>query len=241
MKQFSIQHFSQSATYAVTASVTILGLLFMGFFFAEPSITHGQVQSSEFTVSQTIVDETSFLVEPADVSTSGSINGVTGGNASGTTDFSVISNNATGYYVEIDFFDNGSTEAMQGETTLSSAIVDYLGSAAEPDYGYTATTSAQFAYTVSSVDPEDTDDSFLNFGGACGTGNVSATQNGTATSTKCWMAPATTPFRIVDSGNAATAGATSTIEFDITVPSGAVPVPTAEVYTATATLTLYIQ
>jgi len=245
MKQFSIQHLSQSATYAVTASVTILGLLFMGFFLAEPSITHGQIDSDDFTITQEITGETSFLVQPTDVTTSGQIAGLTGGNASGTTQFAVISNNSTGYTVDIEFLSNGTAQAMIGDDDASEAIVDYVAAddatTDEPTYGYTSNASAQFAYTVTSDTPSDTDDSFLNFGSACATGNGSASQNGNSTSTKCWMGPDTDAFQIVDRNTSAPTGATTTIEFDITVPSNAVPVPTAQFYTATATLTLTVQ
>lgn len=241
MKTDYIQHLRQSAIYALVASVTIVALLFVTFFFAEPAITHGQVDTTpDFTVTQQITDATSFLVDPVDVTTSGSIDGVTGGNASGTTDFSVISNNATGYYVEIDFFDNGTPQTMLGNITSSEAIRDYgpAGGLGEPDYGYTASTAAQFAYTVTSLTPSDTDQSFLNNGAAC---NAGSNQNGVASNTKCWMEPDTTTFRIVDRSSSALTGATSTIEFDITVPSGATPALSAETYTATVTLSLFTQ
>lgn len=230
------QHLRQSAAYAVVASTTSVSLLFVGFFLAEPNIGHGQAQTSEFTITQTIVDETSFLVEPADVTMSGTINGVTGGQATGTTQFVVQSNNSTGYYVEIEFFDNGTPNAMLGETTLSEALRDYGGDTGvgEPSFGYTASTAAQFAYTVTSSTTADTDQSFLNNGGACNAGT-------TQTPATCWKSPDTSPFRIVDRATAATNGATSTITFNVTVPSGATPVPSAEPYTATATLSLFTQ
>jgi hypothetical protein len=220
--------------------VTIVSLMFTAFFFAEPAITHGQADTSTFTVSQQITDATSFLVPPVDVTTSGSIDGVTGGNASGTTDFVVQSNNATGYFVVIDFFDNGTDQTMIGNISGAESIRDYgpAGGLAEPDYGYTASTAAQFAYTVTSLTPSDTDQSFLNNGAAC---NVGSNQNGTASNTKCWMEPTTSDFRIVDRTTSALTGATSTIEFDITVPSGAVPALSAESYTATVTLSLFTQ
>lgn len=240
MNSHTFRHLRQSALYAFTASVTIVALLFTVFFFAEPAITHGQADTATFTVSQQITDATSFLVAPVDVTTSGSIDGVTGGNASGTTDFVVQSNNATGYFVNIDFFDNGTAETMLGDITASESIRDYgpAGGLGEPDYGYTASTAAQFAYTVTSLTGSDTDQSFLNNGAAC---NAGASQNGATPATKCWMEPDVTNFRIVDRGNSALTGATSTIEFDITVPSAPVPALSAEGYTATVTLSLFTQ
>ncbi len=239
MHKFTIQNFGQSALYALTASLTIASMLFVGFFFAEPSITHGQVDSSTFTIRQQIVDETSFLVNPTNVTMSGSINGVTGGNATGSTQFSVISNNATGYYVEISFFNNATPQTMLGDVTASEAIRDYTASSTEPGYGYTASTAAQFAYTVNSDNTGDTDDSFLNSGGLCN--QPAGSGNGATKVTKCWMEPTVSAFRIVDRNTSAITGATSTVEFDITVPSGATPVPSAETYTATATLSLFTQ
>jgi len=241
MIQFTTKQFGQSALYALAASTTIVSMLFTAFFLAEPSITHGQAGPGpfEFTIQQEIIGEASFLVAPSDVTTSGTINGLTGGNASGTTDFSVISNNATGYIVRISFEDNGTAQTMIGDTTASEAIVDYVASTTEPGYGYVNRTSAQFAYTVTSVTAADTDDSFLNNGTLCNSSGGS--QNGAAKNAKCWMEPRVAAFDIVNRDTSAPTGATSTIEFDITVPSSAVPVPSAETYTATATLTLLTQ
>lgn len=232
---FTISHFRQSALQAFIASSVILTLLFATFFVAEPAISHGQVDTADFYIRQTIVDETSFLVPPANVTMAGSINGVTGGQATGTTEFSVISNNTAGYYVEIAFFDNSTPQAMIGDVSFSESIRNYGGDAAgQPSFGYTASTAAQFSYTVTSLTTSDTDASFLNNSSAC---NAGATQ----TANTCWKAPSTSGFRIIDRNSAAITGATSTLTFNVTVPSGAAPVPTAETYTATATLSLFVK
>lgn len=225
-----------AATYAVSA-VTIFATAFYGMFLlAEPGISYGQSDTSEFIIQQTITDESSFQVEPPDVTMAGSINGVTGGNATGSTSFVVRSNNATGYYVEIDFFNNGTPEAMNGNLTASEAIRDYDGDiGGEPSFGYTASTAAQFAYTITSSTTADTDQSFLNNGSACNAAG------GAQTAATCWKAPDTTAFRIIDRSTSASAGATSTLQFNVNVPSGAVPIPSAETYTATATLSLFTQ
>jgi hypothetical protein len=243
MNKLSINNLGRSAIYAFIATTVILSLLFISFSLAEPSITHGQAGPGpfDFTITQTIVDETSFLVAPNDVVTSGSINGVTGGTANGSTDFSIISNNSTGYVVSISFEDNGTDQTMIGDITGSEAIRDYDGTVAgEPSYGYNASSAAQFAYTVESLLDSDTDQSFLNVASICNPG-TGGNGNGATKADKCWMEPTVAPFQIVDRDSSAINGATSTIEFDITVPSGAVPVPSAETYTATATLTLVTQ
>lgn len=226
------KHISQSFLQSLAAASTIVSLLFMTFFFAEPTISHGQSDTSTFTIRQTITDESSFLVDPANVTMAGNLNGVTGGNATGTTYFVVQSNNSAGYYVEIAFENNGTPEAMIGDVTASESIRDYGSGLTEPSYTFTASTAAQFAYTVTSSTTADTDQSFHNNGAAC---NISTTE----TAATCWKAPDTAAFRIVDRSSSAVTGATSTIQFKVHVPSGAAPVPVAETYTATATLSLF--
>ncbi len=235
MKINPVNNLSTSALYALIASVTAIALLFVTFLAAEPQIGRGQADDSTFTIRQTIVGESSFLVEPANVVMAGSINGITGGNATGTTQFVVQSSNGAGYYVEIDFFDNIGAEAMLGDVSQSEALRDYRGDVAgEPSFNFISTTSAQFAYSVTSSTTLDSDPSFLNNGTLCNTGS-------TRTFGACWKSPSTTGFRIVDRSSAAVTGATSTILFRVDVPSGASPVPVAETYTATATLSLFVK
>lgn len=237
MSNSNIKSLTQNATYALVAAMTILASLFAGFFMAEPSISYGQVATSnDFYIRQTITAESSFLVQPTDVTASGTINGVTGGNATGSTQFVVQSNNATGYYVEIDFFDNVGATAMRGDVTGSESLRDYSGDVTgQPSFNFTASTAAQFAYTVISSTTADTDDSFDYNGGSC---NQASFDNADGS---CWKAPSTSGFQIIDRGLPATSGATSSIQFKIHVPNGAVPVPSAETYTATATLSLFLQ
>lgn len=237
MKNNIFTHLSQSAVYAVMASLMIVSLLLSFFFVVEPTISYGQADTATFTIKQTITDETSFLVNPSNVVASGTINGVTGGTATGTTDFSVISNNANGYRVDIAFADaDADGTIMRGNISLGDEIHDYGGdTGGQPSYNYSASTSAQFAYTVSSVTTLDTDQSFLSNGtNACNTGSTDAG------GLHCWKSPDTSAFTIIDRDSAAPAGATSTLTFNIVVPSGATPVPEAQTYTATATLSLYI-
>lgn len=225
---------SQAAFQAVVSASLIVTLLFAGFIIAEPRISHGQSDTKTFRIRQTITDETSFLVAPANTTMVGTVYGITGGSATGTSRFVVKSNNSTGYYVEISYL-HGGTQAMVGDKDGGAQLRDYTGDVAgEPSYNFTASTAAQFAYTVNSSTTGDTDPSFKNNTTVCNSG---ATQ----TFGKCWKKPTLAAFRIISRTSPATTGATSTIYFKVHVPSGAVPIPIGQTYTATATLSLFIQ
>lgn len=230
MNTYSQKHFSQSALYALAASGTIVALLFTTFFIAEPAISYGQSDTASFTIQQTITDETTFLVNPSDVTMVGSIAGLTGGNATGTSSFVVKTNNATGYYVDISF--QGDPQAMVGDDDADEGILDYEAATMEPTYNFTTSAAAQFAYTVTSSSSNHTDLSFLDGGASCGTGSGQGS---------CWMAPSTTAVRIVDFNGTAASGASSTVQFKVHVPNSPSPALTAQTYTATATLSLYTQ
>lgn len=238
---FTQQKVSEALIFGVLGSVAVFFVLSLGFSAAEPRISHGQESaSSTFYIRQTITDETSFQVEPANVTMNATISGLTGGQATGTSGFVVLSNNATGYYVEIDFFDNAGVNAMRGDITGSDAIEDYNSATNTPTFGYVAPTSGnggEFAYTVVSSTTLDTGQLFLNNGSYCNAG----TQDNGDTTEDCWMAPSTTAVRIIDRDSSASAGASSTLTFNVTVPNNPSPIPSAETYTATATLSLFTQ
>jgi hypothetical protein len=183
-----------------------------------------------------ITDEISFLVQPANVQATSSINGITGGTANGSTTVSVRTNSNTGYYMTIAFVDNGTPNAMEGDVSGSQSIHDYLTSSSTvPDYLFsTASTSAVFAYTVSALDDTDIAQAFLDNGADC---NIPIGSGGAYTADRCWMEPRTSSFEIIDRTSAAASGATSTVHFRIHVPNNPNPALVADTYTATATLT----
>ena len=147
----------------------------------------------------------------------------------------VLTNNAAGYRVDISFEDNTTANAMLGDVSGSLAIRNYdSDTGGQPSFGYSASTTAgMFAYTVLSTTTTDTAQSFLENGAAC---NQSG---GDDFNLACWKSPAIAPFTIVQRGSSAVTGATSTVLFNVTIPNSANPVPEAETYTATATLSLY--
>ncbi len=226
----STRYFIQSAWQAIVASMLVVILVALSFIMIEPTVGQA-VTSGPFTIKTTITDEISFLVNAANVVATGSINGITGGTANGTTTAVVRTNSSTGYNMSIAFFDNGSGQAMQGDVSGSDAIRDYPAIGGQPTFTFsTASTSSVFGYTVSAAATSDLDPSFLNNGSACNTGS-------TYTADRCWMEPTTTNFTIINRGSSATNGATSTIMFRIHVPNSPTPGLVADVYTATATLT----
>jgi len=224
--------------YALVSATLITTLALALYFVVEPRITRAVAVDTTppFTISQTILGENSFLVDPTSQAMSGSINGLTGGTAYATTSFSVRSNNSGGYFVDIDFADADlDGVAMLGINSGSDAIANYNGGL-DADFNFsTAQPNAVFGFTVDSINAGDTADTFLSIASNCGEAA------GTDLGGQCWIGPSTTAsIRIVDR-DAPTASATSTLVFRVYVPSGASPVVAADTYVATATLSLILQ
>lgn len=225
------KNYLQALEQSAVATFLIVALLAVTFFVAEPSVGQA-VDSTAFTIKQTITPEISFLVNAPNVTMNGSLNGVTGGTANGTTSAVVTTNNSNGYTMTIAFANNTTDNAMLGDVSLSTAIRDYPASSSEPTYGfYTSSSSSVFGYSVTASTTSDLDASFKHDGTSlCNTGAV-------VTPGICWMEPKTTSFQIINRGTAATSGATTTISFKVHVPNAPSPALVTDVYTATATLT----
>ena len=69
---------------ALVAALLTIALLGTSFALFEPIVSHGQVSSNDFTITQEIQSEISFLTQPGNVTMSPAIQGVTGGTAFGT-------------------------------------------------------------------------------------------------------------------------------------------------------------
>ena len=201
-------------------------LLVLSFAVLEPAIS--LAQTSTFSVRQQVTSEVSFSTSAANVTMAGSLAGLTGGNATGTTLVAVQTNSATGYNMTIAFTNN---PAMRGETTGSTAIGNY-GTTTEPTFNFFASTSAVFAYSVYASTTADLDQSFKSNGSACNTGAAS-------TANTCWMGASTTAFQIIARTTAATTTpATTTVQFRVNIPNNPTPAVQSDFYTATATLTV---
>lgn len=224
-----------AAVQALVATLIICTLLGLSFFLAEPRVGRAQDTSGPFTISQVITGETSFLVDAQNTTLSGSLNGITGGTANGSTSVSVQTNSPTGYTMTIAFYNNGTPQTMQGRTTASESLRDYPAAGGEPTYAFsTASTSAVFAYTATAVTTSDLDQSFLNNGSnAC---NEPAGSR--ASYDNCWMEPTVSSFQVIDRDSSAVSGATTTLHFRVHVPNNPTPGLVADTYTATATLTV---
>lgn len=165
----------------------------------------------------------------------GSIAGLTGGYATGTTVASINTNNATGYNMTLHFATNSVSHAMVASTTNPSSayISNYTpASGGVPDFTWVDNTtgqSAEFGYTVRASTTGEVDSSFMNNGSACAAGT-------TETNDRCWLNPTTTPERIINS-TASNGSSTTTIKFKVAVPNAPSPALPSGFYIATGTLT----
>ena len=214
------------ALMCTIAAVTVLTLSFM---ILEPTVSRAQA-SNTFAVRQTITAEISFLATSSAVTMNGSIAGITGGNATGTTQVVVQTNSAGGYNMTLAF---SGTPAMRGDATANTGIVNY-GTTSVPTYNFFASSSAVFAFNVSASNSPDVATAFKNNGTVCNSGATVSLAN-------CWMGPSTTPMVIINRTVAATTSATTTLQFRVNVPNNPNPALQSDTYTATATLTATAQ
>jgi hypothetical protein len=229
MKSTLLSHSAKIAFACAVATVFFGGVLFLSL---EPTIGRTATfatTTDEFLITQTITGEISFAALTPDVTMAGAINGITGGNSTGTTYAVVRTNSVTGYTMDISF---SNSPAMRGNVSTSTAIRNYVGVSGEPQFAFTASSAALFAYTVSASNTTDLDRSFLDNGSVCDS------IGGSDTADACWMGnTGTSTFRIINRGSAADTGATTSIKFRINVPNNPSPAVAADTYTATATLT----
>ena len=217
---------------SLIATILIVALGLLSFLSLEPTV--GRAISSNFTVSQQITNEISFIATTSATTMVGSIAGLTGGYATGTNRTVVNTNNPTGYNMTIAFPTTTSGRAMQASST--SYIDDYIpvgGAPTSTDYNWidpSSGTASRFGYSVAASTTAELSVFFRNNGSVC---NTAA---GGDVFDKCWARPSTTPVTIVNS-TSPNSSSTSTIKFKVAVPSNPNPALPATFYYATGTLT----
>lgn len=157
----------------------------------------------------------------ADVNLAPNLGGVSGGTSTGSTTFTVITDNPAGYTVTI----NASTSpAMQSG---SNSIADYVPAGGVPDFLFTTDpTEAHLAYSPEGVDVALR---FQDAGSVCGVA-------GSDTLNRCFDGLSTTPVEIVRrTSSNHPAGATTSVRFTVGI-GGNINVPEG-VYVATTTIT----
>lgn len=220
-----------SARNAFVASILVLALGIGTFFAFEPSV--GRAIGSNFTVSQTITAEISFLATTSATTMVGGIAGVTGGYATGTNMTVVSTNNSAGYNMTLQFSSSTAMNLNNG----TSFINNYTPAATTaPDFVWADNSSgqaAEFGYTVRASTTGEVDPSFRNNASACNTG-------ATETDNRCWQNPTSTVAETIINTSSATPSSTTTIKFRVSVPNAPSPTLPTGIYVATGTLTAVV-
>ena len=214
---------------AIAAGFFLTLTFALAFILVEP--TMGRAIEDQFTVTQTITSEISFLTSANNVTMNGSIAGVTGGTSYGTTTVIVTTNDSAGYTMTIKA---SSSPAMQGDSQ-GGTISDYAPSVTGiPDYAFTAASAGahKFGFSVSASTTADLATKFKDNGSStCNTGSADTSGSGS-----CWMGLSTTATStMVTSGETTASGSTSSVYFIVSVGSNSGLAE--DTYVATATLT----
>jgi len=168
------------------------------------------------------------LTAPDNVTTTGDIDGMTGGTASGTADIYIVTTNPTGYILSI----RASTSPAMKHTGSSTAAFDnYIKAGSAPDFSWSVTsTKAEFGFT-----PEGPDiiDYYRDSGGSCDQ------TGGGDTPDACWDFVSSSDQTISQSSAANDPiGATTTVKFQ--AESGNQHIQTSGSYEAQITMTAYM-
>lgn len=217
-----------SARSAFIAALLVVAVGLGTVIVFEPTV--GRAITTNFTVSQTITAEISFLATTSATTMIGSIAGVTGGYATGTNLTVVSTNNSTGYNMTLQF----SSSTAMNYNGGSAYINNYTPAATSaPDFLWIDNASgqaAEFGYTVRASTTGEVDPSFRNNGSACNTG-------ATETDNRCWQNPTSTVAETIINTSGATPSSTTTLKFKVAVPNSPSPALPTGVYVATGTLT----
>lgn len=211
-----------------TSTISLLMLALM-FLVVEPAI--GNAIEDQFTITQSVTAEISFLTPSTDIVMSPTLAGLSGGTSNGSTYVRVLTNNAPGYNMTLTA---SSSQGMIGNTQGGNIPALVPAVANVPDYSFStmAANLAGFAYTVEASTTGEVTQLFRDNGSnVCNSGSTEGVNT-------CWLNASTSAVTIINRGTETPAsGATTTIKFRTIImpnPSPAIPQDT---YVATTTLT----
>jgi hypothetical protein len=209
----------------IISSVLIISLLaFLSFLNFEPEMTKAVTATDEIVVSQQVTSEITISA-PADITMSPAIPGMTGGVGNGSAQWTVKTNDTSGYSLSLRA--STSPALISG----SYSFADYTpATSGVPDFNWSVAASAsEFGYTVEASTTADLAQLFKDNGTNCNTG----TQD---TVDKCWLNASTTNVVIVNRSSETTAnGENTTVKFRAEV--GATSFQEEGNYTATIIMT----
>jgi len=211
-------------TISITLAIYLLGAVVYGAF--EAQIIDAASVQDQVVINLTVTSEIT-ITSPSDVTMSPSIPGLTGGAATGTATWTVITNDSSGYSVT----HIASSTTLDGDTQGDAFAAYTEGTAGVPDFTWSVAAGAkEFGYTVNSyTDSSSIAALFKDNGSACNTGS-SVTYN------RCYIHASTTAETIYNRSTETTSSGTS-FTIDYKAESGSSAFITEDTYTATTTVT----
>ena len=181
---------------SVSKILSFMLIFVLGYMYVEPSMADAASATiqQQFTAGQKITGELS-MTDPADVTMSPDIGGMSGGSSTGTTNFSVTTSNTAGFDTTVK------SSSTLKHPTLTDFFKDYTNTS--PTYNWTDPADSGFGYNVVSTVASL---NFKNNGtSACGSGSSNGIEH-------CWIGfSSTTPYTILSSSTAQKTGVTATI------------------------------
>jgi hypothetical protein len=223
-----MKQFIQTIRFSIASLIIIM----MSFLVLEPTVS--SAIEDQFTITQQVTAEISFLTPSADIVMSPTLAGITGGTANGSTYVRVLTNNALGYTMTLAA---SSSLGMIGNTQggIIKALIPASGIV--PDYLFNSApaNSHAFGYTVSASTTSDLAQAFLDNGaGVCNSGSADTV----VANDGCWVNASTSARTIVNrTTETESSGATTTIKFRVIISSNPAPAVPQDFYVATTTLT----
>lgn len=214
-----------------------LAVIAIVFTVIEPAVSYGAgTVASTFTISQQVNAEVSFATAPSNVTMSPALGGITGGQADGSTQFVVTTNDLNGYNMTVQ---GSSSGAMIGQASSTNSIPAY-GPVVTPDFNFTvAANAARFGFSVGASSTSDVAPYFRNNNTVCNTGNLANTTGTTTAGLHCWWTATSTALTVINRNTITpSSGATSTLYFRVVINSNPSPVIPNDTYLATTTLTV---